>query len=633
MGFSALAGLPPVYGLYSSFYCVIIYFLFGQSPHMSFGTMAIISIMLSDATSTDDQLESTAQGNQSHSPNIQNLSTTVMDEEVSARISRTLLVTLLSGVIMIALAICRLDRIVAFLPMPCTSGFTTAAAFHIVTNQLKNLLGIKLKSHKGVFKLVKLWREYALEILHTNICDLIIGLCCLVVLFVIKEIINVKFRHKLPVPIPGEILVLTVVTLISHFQALNQNYGIKILSDISAGFVAPSVPDFKEAQNVVVDALIIATISFVIAYSMVSMFARKNHYEIDIDQELMAYGLCHTIGAFFGAFAGSAAPPRCTVLDTTGAKTQFVHIFTSIVLVLTILFISPLFKPLPYSCLAAVIICALIPLFKQFSLLRLFWRVNKYDFAIWLVTWASVVFLDIDVGLAIGAGFSVATVAIQGFEAQGQILNTVGHQDLFQTSDRHELSDENTGIKIFRFNSGLHFASLRRFKEELYRLTKNPHKQKPAQTPTLDIAPNNSSKANTSVNKRSGKVHDGTNGYLQPKTFQDSGPVELKYIVIDCSSMIYIDTMGVGLIKQLQTDFRDAGINLVLANCSSLLLSTLNVAGLASPKEKDPDDSTKAFEVFPTVQDAVAFARQDLRNQRMVCVFDGPDAETLVITL
>ena len=534
-------------------------------------------------------------------------------------VAKTMLVTMLTGIILIAMSLLKMNKVVAFIPISCISGFTTAAAFHIITSQFKFLLGISIPNHKGIFKLVKLWKEVALEVPNANLCDVVISVCCITFLFFIKEIVNLRYRHKLPVPIPAEMLVVTAVTLISHFGALNDRYGIDIINNVPAGFASPAVPDFTSFEIYLVDAFLIAVISFIISYSMVSTFARKHKYEVNTSREMMTYGIYHLIGSFFGGFAAAAAPPRCTVLDTTGAKTQVVHMFTSLVLLLTILVIGPLFEPLPNSCLSSIIVCALIPLFKQFLHLVQFWKINKYDFAIWIVTWSSVVFMDIGVGLALGVGFSVATVAVEACLSRGTILSSTGNIDLYQPSNKHELSEEIPGIKIFRFESSLHFASQAQFKEQLFQLTANPQKlplieiknmkrrnsvtttamEKKLQGEGRKEVGGGGSSTN-SVKKGISDVYTITNENAENNNMGDTLWPDLTAIVLDFSSINYIDIMGLNLIKQLKTDYSHVGINLVLANCSGATWCKLEAAGIGSDKNCECQ-----MDIFPTIHDAV----------------------------
>ena len=630
-GYALLANVPPVYGLYTSFWCVLLYFLFGQSQHVSFGTMAITSIMVAEAANAnaDQMATSSNQTTGQLHADLQNSVPISLANEITGNITaggagnnmanleggmdvsvdRTLLITMMTGMILIVMSVLKMSKVVVFLPISCISGFTTAAAFHIITSQVKFILGINIVTHKGIFKFVKLWKEIILRIPNTNICDLIISICCFIFLVSVKEIINPKLKHKLPVPVPAEIIVVTVVTLVSYLVALSDNFGIKIVDEVPAGFILPTIPNFHGFESYMIDAFLIAVISFVISYSMVSTFARKHQYEVDAGQEMIAYGMCHLIGSIFGGFTATAAPPRCTVLDTTGAKTQIVHVFTSIVLLLTILFIGPLFEPLPNSCLSTIIVCALIPLFKQFKHLIQFWQINRFDFAIWLVTWASVLFLDIDIGLAIGVGFSITTISVQACLSKGQTLSLTGHEDLHQPSGIQELSEEIPGIKIFRFNSNLHFVTQNQFKEELFKLTVNPTK-----LPLIhsdETMKSNQSEQKSEITNLTKK--DMTDTYITDDTNSKPRLSDVYAVIIDFSSISYIDVMGLNLVKQLNADYGHVGISLVLANCSGAILCKMKSAGIGGKSGNGTKVDQCKIDIFPTIQDAIVSVRDKHR--------------------
>ena len=614
-----LANVPPVHGLYTSFWSVLIYLLFGQSHHNSFGAMAIMSIMVAEATSSEEEQPITNNGNWPSSQSVGSLhtseanqkhtayqfgNTTIDDasgEIASATLEKTMLVTMLTGVILIIMSIFKLGKIVVFIPMSCISGFTTAAAFHILTSQMKFILGITVPGHTGIFKFVKVWREIFLGIPDSNICDLVISICCFIFLVSIKEIANPKLKDKMPVPIPAEIIVVTVVTLVSYLVSLQNKYGIKIVNEVLAGFDSPNIPNFDGFAGYIVDAFLIAIISFVISYSMVSTYSQKHKYEIDAGQEMIANGMYHLIGSIFGGFPAAAGPPRCTVLDTTGAKTQAVHIFTCIVLLLTILFIGPLFEPLPNSCLSTIIVCALIPLFKQFQHPVQFWKMNKYDSAIWIVTWSSALFLDIDIGLAIGIGFSITTIAITNCLATGDTLVTTGHMDIQKERGKYELSEEIPAIKVFRFNSNLNFVNQAQFKDQLFEKTVDPGKLSCIAAKTTERVEKKIITADEA---------DETAKHTKPLL------ADLRGIVLDFSGITYIDIMGLNLIKQLKVDYSHIGINLVLANCSETIISKLKAAGIYSVKRFDSEnkDRDKSL-IFPTIHDAISSLTNNLPSQ------------------
>ncbi len=522
-------------------------------------------------------------------------------------IEKTMLVTMLSGIVLLIMSLLKLSKVVVFIPMSCISGFTTGAAFHIVTSQVKFILGVKIQPHVGIFKFVKIWREIVLQVPNTNVPDLVVFLVCFVFLVIIKELVNPKLRKKLPVPIPGDLIVVIVACVVSYTVNLNKKYDIRIVNDVPAGFRPPSVPGFDGFAEYIGDAIIIAIICFAMSYAMVATFATKHKYEIDAAQETLAYAMIYIVGSVFGSFAGATAPPRCTILDTTGAKTQLVHLFSCIVLLLVILVLGPLFEPLPNSCLAAIIVVALFPLFKQVMQLKPFWKVNKFDFTIWLVTWSTVVFLDISFGLGIGVVCSIFTLAVQACYSSGQVLTAVGHLDIHQTSKKHEHSAELRGVKVFKFQSSLHFASLARFKEQLFTLTANPQKIRKMKAKQQKLLEKEESKKSRLISNgsdqrgsKTSEVYLAANGHADP----DMGLLlDLHTIVVDCSSITYIDFMGLRLLGQLKADYNHVGVNFVLANCSDQLLRKLKAADILAFEENG---------TFPTVQDAVVFGAEKM---------------------
>ena len=251
-----------------------------------------------------------------------------------------------------------------------------------------------------------------------------------------------------------------------------------------------------------------------------------------------------------------------------------------------------------------MIVCALIPLFKQFMQLPLFWKVNKYDFFIYLVTWAGVVFLDITPGLGVGVVFSIITVAYQACRSKGMELTTLGHIDLQSASGSHETSNEIAGVKIFRFDADLHFASQGRFKQQLFKHVASPQNlrlQRGSQS--ADDKAQNDVNKNTKDDTVKNGVSDTytTNPDADNENQNVSLVPQLHTIILDCSSITYIDIMGFNLIKILKGDYAQVGVSLVLASCSAALVSKLEAAGIG----ENPGEEGCKVAIYPTIQDAI----------------------------
>lgn len=161
------------------------------------------------------------------------------------------------------------------------------------------------------------------------------------------------------------------------------------------------------------DAIAIAIVCFVVNISMAKLFATKYKYQISPNQELFAYSAGNIVLGFFNGFPACVALSRCAVVETTGGKTQVGGLLASIVVLIVILAVGPLFRTLPNACLAAIIVTAMKNLLLQTRQLPTLWRINKLEFLAWLITFWGVVLLDVDYGLYIGVAAMVFLLIIR----------------------------------------------------------------------------------------------------------------------------------------------------------------------------------------------------------------------------
>ncbi|KFQ43850.1 Prestin, partial [Nestor notabilis] len=121
------------------------------------------------------------------------------------------------------------------------------------------------------------------NITTTNIAALVIGLTCVVLLFIGKEI-NLRFKKQLPVPIPMEIIVVIIGTGVSAGMNLNESYKVDVVGNIPQGLRPPAVPEIQLIPALFVDAIAIAVVGFSMAVSMAKIFALKHGYTINGNQ-------------------------------------------------------------------------------------------------------------------------------------------------------------------------------------------------------------------------------------------------------------------------------------------------------------------------------------------------------------
>ncbi len=671
MGFALLTSLPPATGLYTSFFPPLIYFFFGTSNHLSMGTMALMSLMA--GTVIDREV---AKMDFEHP--MRNGTTNLTDEPefVQAKIGIAVSLTLMIGLFQLLMGVFRVGIIATFMSMTFISSFLTGSAVVIIISQLPGLLCLTLPRHSGMFSTPLRLYEVFKHITKSNVSALLTGCICVTVLIVFKEVISDRFRKKVKIPFPTELLVVVIATLVSHFAAFEKQYNVRVVTDIKQGFPTPALPPMINFENYIVDAFVIALISFTISIAMAKMMARKHCYAINTNQEILAYGIMHSVSSFFSCFPAAQAPPRTLVHDGAGGKTQLHALVSCLLVLLVMLAVGNLFYSLPITALSAIIICALIPLLFQFKEIPFLWRMNKWDLAVWLITFLSTVVLDITMGLAIGIGFSALSLVLQIHLTNGTLLHQLKDTEYFipeklAASAPSEQTLDAPGVKTFRFEAPLMYLNIDSFRNQLYAKTINPGQRRwveedEVKMPTLpriqnilkksksfDTLITLKQKMQTSVSspKRRSLIETqiesfrakrlstcnpealmhlknkmkNSNGFSklggQNKTHTEkpsdvktmpngirSGdnsqqketvsvvplPPPIHTIIMDCSCITLIDSMGLNTLKSLSADYANAKIRFLLADCSRYLHQKLNATGMLS-----------SFKVFPSVLDAL----------------------------
>uniref|UniRef100_A0A8C2DXJ5 STAS domain-containing protein n=1 Tax=Cyprinus carpio TaxID=7962 RepID=A0A8C2DXJ5_CYPCA len=429
LAYAMLAAVPPVFGLYSSFYPVLLYTFFGTSKHISIGTFAVISLMIGGVAVREapDSMFAVNGTNASQ----------VVDFEArdARRVEVVVALTTLVGIIQLVLGLLRFGFLAIYLTEPLVRGFTTAAAVHVSVSQIKYLLGVHTARFNGPLSVVYSLDAVFRNIASTNVVTLIIGLVCTVFLYFIKDL-NERFKKKLPIPIPGEIIVVIVSTGISYGMVMSENYGVEVVGKIPTGLLPPKIPDFSVFPNLFPDAFAISVVGFSIAISLAKTFALKHGYSVDGNQELIALGLCNFMSSFFHTFVVTASMSRSLVQESTGGHTEIAGLLASILVLLVVVAIGFVFQPLPTTVLAAIIMVNLLGMFKQLKDIPALWRTSKIELAIWLVSFFASVLLGLDYGLVVAMGFAILTSFVLFLKAE-----------------------ECSGIKIFFFYTSIYFAN------------------------------------------------------------------------------------------------------------------------------------------------------------------------------
>ncbi|XP_025024772.1 sulfate anion transporter 1 [Python bivittatus] len=602
IAYSLLAGLKPIYSLYTSFFANIIYFLMGTSRHVSVGIFSLLSLMVGQVVDrelllagfnlNDDPQQ--VVGDEVHlNFTIYNFTLGVISNECGKEcyaIGVATALTFMAGVYQVLMGIFHLGFVSVYLSEPVLDGFATGASLTILTAQVKYLIGIKIPRTQGYGILITTWANIFQNISQANLCDVITSTICIVVLVTAKELGD-KYKHRLRIPLPTELVVIVVATLVSHYGKLKEVYATSVSGEIPTGFIPPQVPSFHLMQRVAVDALPLAIVGFAFTVSLSEMFAKKYAYTVKANQEMFAIGFCNIIPAFFHCFATSAALAKTLVKTSTGCQTQVSSIVSAVVVLLVLLFFAPLFFNLQKCVLACIIIVSLRGALRKFKDIPQRFRLDKVDALVWCVTMLSSALISTEMGLLVGAVFSVFCIIgrtqCPHAALLGQIGNTVFYEDDGEYKDLLPVPK----IKIFRFEAPLYYANKDFFLKCLYNRT--------GLDPALEVAKRKKSKRKGQQNQ------DKQLGQKEMSPCLVTKDSDFHAIIIDCSSIPFLDTAGVSTLKETLKDYQELKISVYLACCNPSVIASLEKGGYFKSTDKDMHEL-----LFHSISNAVQFMRE-----------------------
>lgn len=580
IAFGVLASLKPEYGLYSSFSNVLVYMLFGTSRHVSFGTNGIISLFTSELV-------------HSHLQDAADPGATNPEDDIELKSSIASGATCIIGLILLLMGLFRLGFVVSYVSSSFVCGFTTAGGVHIVTSMLPGALGLNVSRHTGPGNQIFAYKEIFENIQDVHTSSLVASLITISVLLFFKDFINIKYKNKLRTPIPIDFIVIITANIISLFSKLSENYGMEVIGDIPAGLPSPKIPYLS--FSLVLDSFVVAIMIFMLSVSMSRLCEAAHNYRVDDNQELVAYGLSNFVSSFFLCFPSCAGPARTITLCIMGPKSTLHALVSTAFILFILLLIGPLFRTLPKPVLAAMVIIAVKNLVTQLKELPEMWRLNRYDFFIAAGTILSGVLIDFPYALYVGSVLCLFTVVLQSQHPKAYLMAKLLNEDRFlNTNVYHDLLIH-PRIKIFKFESSLYFATAERFRRKLHQLTDDKlqnHMQTSIRKEMYVVASKDEDRNLDHINRESVLSFtrlpwDG----LHDKTLHNKD-----YIIVDCSSINYIDINGLRILIQVICDMENDGITIVFANCNRYVKNFFKKSEL----------STKISEehIFPDVLDA-----------------------------
>ncbi len=445
MAYAGVAGLPPQFGLYTLVCSLLVYAVLGSSRHVFVQpTSASAALIASSVTAVMVAAGVVASG----SP----IDPALYQQYVGAFV-------LVVGAVFLVARLARLGFVTQFLSKPVLDGFITGLAVYVMVGQLNKLLGVEKPAGNTVEKLIGIVRELP----DANWFTFVLGIAALALLVLLP-----RWNRK----IPAGLIVLFGSIVVSSVLDLSATHGVEVVGVLPQGLPIPAVPavPLSVLPIMVLPAIAMLLVTFSQSLGVAHEYADKHDYEIDSNTELGAYAAVNfATGLFGGQVAGGSMAPSA-VNDGAGGRSQVSGLVAWAAVVLTLLFLTPLFTNLPETILAALILHALwhIVASRKLHTARL---VSRTEFTLGVLTFAGVILIDVLPGMLIGL---VSALLIIIYRSSRPHLSRLGRMPdqagAFGDVTRHPAAAPVPGILILRLDAQLYYANALTVRDQIMRL-------------------------------------------------------------------------------------------------------------------------------------------------------------------
>jgi high affinity sulfate transporter 1 len=423
IAYAGLAGLPPQAGLYTLLAAPAAYAIFGTSRHVVAAGTSAAAVLVASTVAGFGALSS---------------------GQYAANAAA--LILFCGGLFLLA-GLCRLGFVAQFLSKPVVEGFVFGLAIFVTVKQLPKLFGIEGGEGDTI-------RQFAHVVGHlgdTSGATLVVGAGALALLFGAE-----RFWPRLP----GGLVALVLGIAISSALDLS-NHGVAVVGYVPAGLPSVSIPHVPAAH---IPALMAAAGGMLLVIFSESLgaaenFATKYGYEIDANQELIALGFVNAGSGLLGGLAAGGSLSQSAVNEGAGARSEMSPLVATLLALVTVLLLTPLFKNLPEAVLAALIIHAVSHLTKVKEFRR--YRAEQpLEFWVGLATLAGVITIDVLPGLVIGVVSMILLVIYHATRPHVSVLGRVpGVRDAYGDIVRHSDYEQLADLLVLRLEAPLFYAN------------------------------------------------------------------------------------------------------------------------------------------------------------------------------
>lgn len=450
VAYAFLAGLPPQAGLYACLAPPVLYAILGSSRHLVVGPVAVTALMVAAAIGL-------------HAPNHQ-------DNHLGV----ATVICLEAGLFLLLLRVTQMGGLVHLLSHPVVTGFINAAAILIIVSQLNALTGIPKET--GGIPVAAVW-SILTQASALNVPTLVLGVASLALLWLARRYGDrlagrfwAPLGNSQAVARTAPLAILLLASLVVALFDLDANFGVALAGHVPSGLPELRLPPLDPLMwlEVMPSSAMIAAVAFVESYTIGTSMAAREHSRLDNSQELLALGAANLAAGLTGATPVAGSFSRSSVNYQSGARTPVSSLVCASVILLVLLFFTPLFTALPQAVLAAVVILFVVGLIDLKSIAR-HWRFYREDGVTELVTLATVLAFGVETGLVAGVLLSVAFFVRRSSRPHIALVGRIGESQSFRAVRRHQV-ETHDHIAALRIDENIYFANANNIENRLHRV-------------------------------------------------------------------------------------------------------------------------------------------------------------------
>jgi len=430
VAYASIVGVPAQYGLYTAAFALIGYALFGTSRQVITGPSATVSAVSASVVAL------------------------IAASGSPEWITFTATLAAVAGCVYILMGLLRMGWIANFLSNAVLGGFIFGFGIGLSIDQSHKIIGVPKVDGSYWQMLTGTIRELP----NTNYYTLAIGAVAIVFMLAMRRLAP-RWPRALIVAALG----------IAASAALDVTaHGVKIVGEIPTGLPSFTVPDIslETISTILLGSAAVIMVGFSESLASAKEEAVKHDYEIDASQEMIAQGAASGLSGLFGGFVVDGSLSKTTVADLAGQRTQMASLFTSGLIVLTIVLLVAIFTDLPEAVLGAIVIDAAIGLIKLPEFKRVM-KTSKRDFAAYVAAMAGLLFVGVLAGVVIGVILSLLLLIASASKSPVRRMAYNRQKDFYVEAATNPEAELVPDILVTEINGPLFFADAANFKDRV----------------------------------------------------------------------------------------------------------------------------------------------------------------------